>query len=440
MLKIYTNDVFHRHDTGVGHPENARRLDAAIEGVDRAGMTADVIRDAAPHEETERIIAKVHSADYERELDEACRMGARLFHSLDNPISSASFAAARTAVATSLAAADAMLREDHARAFVIARPPGHHAEKATAMGFCFFNTIACVAEWLREQPGIERVFVFDFDVHHGNGTQHLFEERDDVFYASTHRYPFYPGTGAADEIGIGKGRGFTKNIPFDAGTGDDAYLRAVEDEIVRIIDDYRPNAILLSSGFDAHRRDPLGGMRVTEGAYGEITERVVECAERWCEGRVLSLLEGGYDMEGLAASVDAHVRSMSCCEIQNANCRMQTSARFCSLHFAFCIHDRGVQRLQPRDAQLLRESDHDMLACVGRHASGARGIVDHVGDGHRQGGAVFHRNEPAHLRRRDELAVAARVGGHDRLAHGHGLADRAGDAGAGPRGIHHQIA
>jgi acetoin utilization deacetylase AcuC-like enzyme len=125
-----------------------------------------------------------------------------------------------------------------------------------------------------------------------------------------HRYPFYPGTGAANEIGVGKGRGYTHNIPLDAGEGDVEYLSAVENEIVRIIDAYRPNAILLSSGFDAHRRDPLGGMAVSERAYGEITRRIVECAERHCEGRVLSLLEGGYDMEGLAASVDEHVRAL----------------------------------------------------------------------------------------------------------------------------------
>ena len=310
-MKIYTNSVFHRHDTGPGHPENAHRLDAALEGVDRAGLANDVVRDAALHPDADRIIAKTHSADYEHELEMACRGGMRLFHSLDNPISSQSFAAARTAVSTTLTAAQELWRGDESRAFVIARPPGHHAERVTAMGCCFFNTIACAAEWLREQPGVERVFIFDFDVHHGNGTQHLFEERDDVFYASMHRYPFYPGTGAADEIGTGKGRGFTKNIPFEGGTGDAKYLRAVEDEIVRVIDDYRPNAILLSSGFDAHRRDPLGGMRVTEQAYGEITARVVECAERWGGGKVLSLLEGGYDMEGLAASVDEHVRALA---------------------------------------------------------------------------------------------------------------------------------
>jgi len=311
MLKIYTNSVFYQHETGVAHPERPARLDAALEGVTRAGLGASVIRDADQHPDTTRIIEKVHSADYEREFRDAARGGFRFFHSMDNPISSSTFTAARTSVAEALAAADDIWKKrESKRAFLIARPPGHHAERAEAMGFCFFNTIACVAEWLREQPGIARVFIYDFDVHHGNGTQHLFEERDDVYYASIHRYPFYPGTGAATEIGTGRGRGFTKNIPLEGGEGDAAFLGNTEDEIVRIIDDYQPNAILLSSGFDAHRLDPLGGMRVTEQAYGELTRRVLECADRWCDGRVLSLLEGGYDMEGLAASVDEHVRAL----------------------------------------------------------------------------------------------------------------------------------
>ena len=302
LLKLYTASVFYRHDTG---------LDAAIEGARRAGLEDALVRDADRHADAERIIHKVHSRDYERELEHAVQSGFRYFHTIDNPISSATFSAARAAVAAALVAADDVWeRNDAKRAFVIARPPGHHAERAEAMGFCFFNTIACVAEWLRERPGIERVFIYDFDVHHGNGTQHLFEERDDVYYASVHRFPFYPGTGAENEIGVGAGKGFTKNIPLEAGEGDAAFLRATEDEIVRIIDDYRPNAILLSSGFDAHKRDPLGGMNVTEQAYGELTRRIVEAAERHCEGRVLSLLEGGYDMEGLAASVAEHVDAL----------------------------------------------------------------------------------------------------------------------------------
>jgi acetoin utilization deacetylase AcuC-like enzyme len=277
--------------------------------VQRAGLENTIVRDPEAHADVDRIIQKVHSAAYERDLENAVQMGSRYFHSIDNPMSSATFSAARTAVALSLTAAERMQR-DGGNAFVIARPPGHHAERAAAMGFCFFNTIACVAEWLREQPGIERVFIYDFDVHHGNGTQHLFEDRDDVFYASIHRFPFYPGTGAHNEIGTGKGRGFTKNIPLRAGEGDAAFLRATEEQIVRAIDDYAPHAILLSSGFDAHRRDPLGGMNVTEDAYGELTTRIVEAAQRHCAGRVFSLLEGGYDLEGLAASVAAHVNAL----------------------------------------------------------------------------------------------------------------------------------
>lgn len=309
-MNIYTHPLFYKHDTGIDHPETAGRIDAALAGVERAGLGGRVVHDPPAHAETSRIIAKTHDPAYAQELEEACRSGMRLFHSIDNPISSQSYAAARAAVATSLTAAEAMMR-DGSRAFVIARPPGHHAERVQAMGFCFFNTIACVAEWLREQPGIERVFIFDFDVHHGNGTQALFEARDDVYYASMHRFPFYPGTGAAGEIGTGQGRGFTKNIPMERGAGDGEYLRAVEEQIVNVIGDYAPNAILVSAGFDAHRRDPLGGMRVSEGAYGEITRRVVELAEKHSGGRVLSLLEGGYDMEGLSASVDEHVRALA---------------------------------------------------------------------------------------------------------------------------------
>ena len=309
MINIYSHPLFYKHDTGIGHPETTDRIDAALEGVRRAGLDKRVARETALHPDTDRIIAKVHSADYERELEQACRMGARLFHSLDNPISSQSFAAARAAVGTALTAAADVLAGN--RAFVIARPPGHHAERVEAMGFCFFNTIACVAEWMLEQPGMARLLIFDFDVHHGNGTQMLFEDREDVFYVSIHRYPFYPGTGALGEIGIGLGRGFTRNIPMDAGLGDAAYLRATEDVVMRIIDSYRPNAILLSAGFDAHRNDPLGGMHVSEQCFGEMTRRVIEAARRDSGGRVLSLLEGGYDMEGLAASVAEHLNALA---------------------------------------------------------------------------------------------------------------------------------
>jgi len=309
-MKIYTHPMFYRHDTGHAHPESADRLDAALRGVSRAGLAQHVITEARIHDDTSRIITKAHDEGYEDEVSDACRVGMSFFHSLDNPISPQSYLAARAAVGATLTAAADMLAHNE-RAFVIARPPGHHAERVEAMGFCFFNNVGCAAEWLLEQPGIERIFIFDFDVHHGNGTQHLFEERADVYYSSIHRFPFYPGTGAADEIGVGDGRGFTQNIPLDEGAGDGQYLDAVEAQVMRAIEDYKPNAILLSAGFDAHQRDPLGGMRVSEEAYGEITRRIVEAAEHFCNGRVLSLLEGGYDMEGLAASVAEHVVALS---------------------------------------------------------------------------------------------------------------------------------
>ncbi|MEO8218527.1 MAG: histone deacetylase [Acidobacteriota bacterium] len=311
-MRIYTNPAFRRHQTGPGHPESVDRIDSAIAGVMRAGAERNLISEAALHPETGRLIARTHSPHYERALASAVERGLPLFQSLDNPLSPGTYEAAKTAVGISLTAAeDVFVNRTDRRAFVIARPPGHHATREQAMGFCFFNTMACVAEYLREQPGLERVLIFDWDVHHGNGTQDLFENRSDVFYISTHRYPFYPGTGARNEIGIGAGRGFTRNFPFAQGFGDAQYLRTVEDEIIPLIDDYRPDAILVSAGFDAHHRDPLGGMRVTEQAFGVMTRRMAEAAERHCDGRMLALLEGGYSPEGLAASVAEHIEAAS---------------------------------------------------------------------------------------------------------------------------------
>ncbi|HUO84222.1 MAG TPA: histone deacetylase, partial [Thermoanaerobaculia bacterium] len=172
-----------------------------------------------------------------------------------------------------------------------------------------FNNVAIAARAL-QQDGVDRTLILDWDVHHGNGTQHLFEDRADVFYISTHRYPFYPGTGASSEIGSGTGRGFTRNFPFEAGAGDADYLRIFERQIIPLVEEYAPHAILISAGFDAHLRDPLGGMRLTESAFGAMTRRVCELADRFTGGRVFSILEGGYDPEGIAASVAEHVAAL----------------------------------------------------------------------------------------------------------------------------------
>ena len=309
-LSVFLSQASRRHDTGPEHPENVDRLEAAVEGVRRTGLTP-IETDGEITVDADRMISIVHSPEYAEELEYAISSGHRLFHSLDNPISEGTYDAARAAVATSLYAAEKIwITDELDRAFVVARPPGHHAEKREAMGFCFFNTVACVAERIREIPGIDRVFILDWDVHHGNGTQRLFEHRPDVFYASLHRFPFYPGTGSAGEIGVGAGRGYTLNLPMEGGAGDADYLRAFEKSLARTIDDYRPNAFLISAGFDAHRRDPLGGMHVTEGAFGEMTRIVSELADRYSNGKILSLLEGGYDRDGLAASVAEHVEAL----------------------------------------------------------------------------------------------------------------------------------
>jgi acetoin utilization deacetylase AcuC-like enzyme len=310
-MRIYSNPIFYRHHTGADHPEAPDRLDSAFEGVRRAGATQFLTEHVSETAEADRIIAKVHLPEYARHFEESCLGGYRFFHTYDNPISPESYAAARGAVETALTAAeDIWVRNEHNKAFVIARPPGHHAERDAAMGFCFFNTIACVAERLREIEGLGRVFILDWDVHHGNGTQSIFEERDDVFYASLHRFPFYPGTGAETEIGRGRGRGCTKNIPLDRGAGDKEYLLAFESVVMPLIDDFRPDAILVSAGFDAHVTDPIGGMHVSAAAFGEMTRLVVDAAERHCGGRLLSLLEGGYHPEGLASCIERHVRSL----------------------------------------------------------------------------------------------------------------------------------
>ena len=311
-IAIYTDPRFAAHDTGIMHPEQAQRLGASLEGARRAGFQENIVATDHDHPETDRIIAKVHSAEYERELEAAVGRGMRYFHSLDNPVSGGTPTAARAAVSTALTAADAIWRDSSIeRAFIVARPPGHHAERDRAMRFCFYNTIACAADYLLERSDVERVFILDWDVHHGNGTQHLFESRDDVFYASLHRFPFYPGTGAREEIGSGRGEGFTRNIPMAGGAGDSEYLAKIEEEIIPLMREFAPQAILVSAGFDAFRADPLGGMKVTERAFAEMTRRVTEVADEFCDGRVLSLLEGGYDLEGLALCSAAHLTALS---------------------------------------------------------------------------------------------------------------------------------
>jgi acetoin utilization deacetylase AcuC-like enzyme len=200
-----------------------------------------------------------------------------------------------------MAGIDAVLEKRVDAAFCAVRPPGHHAERDRAMGFCLFNNVAIGARYAQRKHSLEKIAILDWDVHHGNGTQHMFEDDPTVFYISLHQYPFYPGTGARGERGVGEGTGFTLNIPLPAGTGEDRYLRAFDEEIVPALTDYKPDLLLISAGFDAHKDDPLGGMLLTEESFAKFTTLLQDIAP------VVSVLEGGYNLEALARSVEAHL-------------------------------------------------------------------------------------------------------------------------------------
>jgi acetoin utilization deacetylase AcuC-like enzyme len=211
------------------------------------------------------------------------------------------------AAGAAVAAVDAALDDRVTRSFVVSRPPGHHATPMRGMGFCFLNNVAIAAAHALSR-GLERVAIVDWDVHHGNGTQDAFYDTESVLFVSTHQYPFYPGTGSAGETGRGKGEGYTINIPLSAGRHDDDYLRVFDEQLLPTVDRYRPELILISAGYDAHAHDPLGGMRLTESGFAALTARVTALAERHCDGRVVALLEGGYDPPALARSVAATLR------------------------------------------------------------------------------------------------------------------------------------
>ncbi|MFI5181203.1 MAG: histone deacetylase family protein [Thermoanaerobaculia bacterium] len=311
--------VFHdvellRHDTGPYHPETAMRLEMAVSALRMSGA---VLGSPPSPERTLDALARVHDPQYIRRFAEACRTappdfsGAfSLFDSPDNPISAASFNAALRGTALALAAADVILAGRADSVFVAARPPGHHALADAAMGFCFFNTAAVVARDLLVHHGLSRVLIADFDVHHGNGTQHLFWEDERVAYVSVHRFPFYPGTGAADETGTGRGRGTTANVPLPAGSGDAPYAGGFVAALERLAERFRPEFLVVSAGFDAHEKDPLGGMKVSTDGFGWMTRALRDVASAFAGGRIVSVLEGGYDPDALSASVVRHHRSL----------------------------------------------------------------------------------------------------------------------------------
>ena len=246
-----------------------------------------------------------------RRVEAAVAGGERLLDSMDTAICPESARVARLAVGSLVALCRRTVRGELAGGFAAIRPPGHHAERDLAMGFCLFDNVAIAARYLQEREGLERVLIVDWDVHHGNGTQHLFEDDPSVFFFSLHQWPLYPGTGARDERGRGAGLGATLNCPLPPGTGDAGFLAALTDDLVPAAERFRPQFVLLSAGFDAHRADPLAQLEVTTQAYGEATRIVREIARRHAEGRFVSTLEGGYDLDALGGSVVEHLRVLA---------------------------------------------------------------------------------------------------------------------------------
>jgi acetoin utilization deacetylase AcuC-like enzyme len=307
MLRIFTDPRCSLHRAPPWFPERPERL-AAVTA--RLAEGPWPIAEEASASGAGEAIAAVHDRRYVERLHAAVERGDGLIDSADNPLSAGTWNAARAAVEVALTAADWVMEGSGRAAFAALRPPGHHAERAFAMGFCYFNNAAVAAEHLIRHHGLDRVAILDFDVHHGNGSQHIFEERRDVLYVSTHQYPFYPGTGAASESGRGAGQGATLNVPLPAGTGDRGYRQAFAERMLPALRRHAPQALVISAGFDAWRRDPVGGMAVTEDGFEEWGRLLGELAHEVAGGRSISFLEGGYDLEMLGELASRYLRGL----------------------------------------------------------------------------------------------------------------------------------
>ena len=301
-LLLY-DDLMVAHDPGAGHPERPERLVAVQRALER-GRAAGT-RWAAPSVAPREAVERVHEARYVEAIEGV--RGRRVALDADTRTSIDTVDAAYLAAGAAIDAVDAVFGGAADNAMALVRPPGHHAEASRAMGFCFFNNVAIAAEHARAAHGAERVLIIDWDVHHGNGTQHAFEKRRDVLFFSTHQYPFYPGTGGAPEVGFGPGEGYTVNVPITTRMGDGEYAAVFADVLEPIAMEYDPDLVLVSAGFDAHVADPLGGMAVTDEGFAVLCAMTKRIAQSCAGGRLALLLEGGYDLDGLASSVRACV-------------------------------------------------------------------------------------------------------------------------------------
>ncbi len=301
-LRVYYDSRCLAHETGPGHPERPERLIAVRTRIEQADYGRPV-QLVSPDPAGPQELARVHAASYLDELERSSRRTHTVFDP-DTPANEHSFHAARLAAGGALAAVRSVIRGEAVRPFVAMRPPGHHAEADRAMGFCLLNSVA-VAAADAIAAGLERVAIVDWDVHHGNGTEHIFAARRDVLYVSLHQAPHYPGTGRSTDVGEGAGAGFTVNVPLPSGSGDAEYRHAFDEVVIPVLEQYRPQLLIVSAGFDVDERDPLAGMLLNSRSVSWITARLLDTARRTADGRIVHVLEGGYDEAGLADGVDA---------------------------------------------------------------------------------------------------------------------------------------
>jgi len=296
-----------KHLPGESHPERPERIQALL---NLAGaLDKQMFELASPRAATRADVEYTHGADHVR-LVESTSKHNRYALDGDTITCRDSFGVALLAVGGFLTLLDAIASKQSSNGFALVRPPGHHALRDHAMGFCLFNTMAIGAEYLKRVHGAKKILIMDWDVHHGNGTQAAFYDDPTVFFISTHQFPFYPGSGAVNETGVGAGEGLTLNVPLPAGCTDVEYLQVFQDIVVPAAEKFQPDWILVSAGFDPHRRDPLGGMNVTEEGFGAMARLLLALANRFADGRIAFLLEGGYDLAGLRDSVAAVLAAM----------------------------------------------------------------------------------------------------------------------------------
>jgi len=297
-------DRFLNHATPIGHPERPERLRRLVGYLKSSGRWEDLHHIQTMRASAQSITA-VHSPDHVDFIRRVCASGGGALDSGDTYASAQSYEVALFAAGAAISAVNAVLDHQVDSAFCAVRPPGHHAERDQPMGFCLFNNVAIAAVHAQRTHGVDRVAILDWDVHHGNGTQHIFESDPTVLYISLHQYPFYPGTGANTEHGTGDGVGYTLNFPLPAGTGEQDYLAAFTNGVLPALVAFRPEILIISAGFDAHKDDPLGGMLLDESSFARMTNLVKGVAP------VVSVLEGGYHLDALALSVDAHLAELA---------------------------------------------------------------------------------------------------------------------------------